>query len=68
MTKNRGDEPVRVIIHVYMEMHKKTPCVDILNKQKCHFFLSFFFYEIREQDSEQVLGWGKLGTSERGRR
>jgi hypothetical protein len=33
----------------------ETPCVVILNKQKCHFF---FFYKIREQEAEQVLPGG----------
>jgi hypothetical protein len=36
MKKNGGDEPIGVIIHIYMECHKDTPCVHILNKQKCH--------------------------------
>jgi hypothetical protein len=34
--------------------HKETPCIDILNKQKCH----FFFYNIREQEDRTSLVWG----------
>jgi hypothetical protein len=40
MKKNGGDEAVRVIIHIYMEMSEENS-VAILNKQKCYFF-SFF--------------------------
>jgi hypothetical protein len=37
--KNRGDEPIWVIIHIYMETspwkhHSETPCIAILNKEK----------------------------------
>jgi hypothetical protein len=35
MKKKRGDEPIHVIMHIYME----TLCVAILNKQKLDFFL-----------------------------
>jgi hypothetical protein len=38
-----------------MEMQKETPCVVILNKQKCHLFL-FFLYKIGEQDLPGVEG------------
>jgi hypothetical protein len=36
MKKTRGDEPIGVVIHIYIEMSQKTPCVAIfmLNKQK----------------------------------
>jgi hypothetical protein len=38
--KNREDEPIQAIIHIYIYMYlKETPCVPILNKQKCHCFL-----------------------------
>jgi hypothetical protein len=33
--KNRGDEPIQVIIHIY----KETPCITILNKNVIFFFL-----------------------------
>jgi hypothetical protein len=35
--KNRGDETICVITHVYMEM-SQGHYVAVLNKQKCHFF------------------------------
>jgi hypothetical protein len=59
MKKNRGDEPIVVIIHVYMEMSQETHCVAIFtpNKQKCHFF-SFFFYKIQEQEDGICLAVG----------
>jgi hypothetical protein len=55
MKKNRGDEPVRVIIHIYVESHKETRCVAILNKQKCHIFI--FFYKIGEQEGGTDSVW-----------
>jgi hypothetical protein len=43
MKKNRGDEPIEVIIHIYIHgNHKEAPCVVaifISNKQKYRFFL-----------------------------
>jgi hypothetical protein len=53
MKKNRGDEIIGVIIHLY----KETPCVAILNKQKCHLFSST---KSENRRVEQVLpggGW-----------
>jgi hypothetical protein len=50
--KNRGDEPIQIIIiyiyniyYIYTiyniyytgKCHNETPCIVILNKQKCHF-------------------------------
>jgi hypothetical protein len=32
--KNRGDEPIQVVIYIYMEMSQETPCIAILNQQK----------------------------------
>jgi hypothetical protein len=49
--------------------HKETPCIAILNKQKCHFFP--FFYKIREQegrtgpDSRDWYQWERGGDGER---
>jgi hypothetical protein len=37
-----------------MEMSQESPCVGILNKQKCHFF---FFYKIGEQEDKTGLVW-----------
>jgi hypothetical protein len=50
MKKNGGDEAVRVIIHIYMEMSEENS-VAILNKQKCYFF-SFFS---ENKSTEQIL-------------
>jgi hypothetical protein len=49
-----------------MEMPQETPCVAILNKYKCHFFL-FFLYIIGEQEGGTGLALGAwFGTSQRG--
>jgi hypothetical protein len=47
MKKIRGDKPIGVIIHIYMEISQGNPCVAtyISKKQKCHFF--FFLLKIR---------------------
>jgi hypothetical protein len=38
--KNRGDDPIQVIIHIYTwKCHKEIPCIGISNKQKNFFFL-----------------------------
>jgi hypothetical protein len=44
-------------------MDKETPCVAILNKQKCHFFS---FTKLEKRREGQVLP-GEGGTSRRGR-
>jgi hypothetical protein len=73
--KNRGDEPIQVILyvciyiqytyiqHTYIhtwKCHKENQCVPILNKQKYHLFF-FFFYRSR------IGGWigpvWEIGTS-----
>jgi hypothetical protein len=38
MRKIRGNKPIGVIIHIYMEISQETPCVAtfISNKLKCH--------------------------------
>jgi hypothetical protein len=60
MEKNRRDEPIGVIIHVYMEMLQGTPCVAILNKQVSLLFI-FVFYRIGEQEGRT----GPAGTGGR---
>jgi hypothetical protein len=61
---NRGDEPIHLIIYmcvcIYMyistwKCRRETPCIAILNKQKCHFF---FFYKIIEQENGTGPTWG----------
>jgi phage-related protein len=34
MKKNRGDEPIRVVIHIYMKYHKETPRVPLSQTSK----------------------------------
>jgi hypothetical protein len=60
--KNRGDESIWAIIHIYMEVPQESPCVAILSKQKCHFVS---FTKSENQRAEQVLPEG-AGTSDRG--
>jgi hypothetical protein len=50
MKKNRGDEPIGVILHINMEISQGNSCVAtfIPNNKKYHFFK--FFYKIREQE------------------
>jgi hypothetical protein len=48
-----------------LKCHKETPCVAILSKQKCHFFLLFSSYRIREEEGRTGPAWG-VGTGRRG--
>jgi hypothetical protein len=52
MKKNRKDEPIGVIIHVYMEMSQGNSLCSYL-KQKCLFL--FFSTESEHRRVEQVL-------------
>jgi hypothetical protein len=54
--KNRGDEPIQAIIHIYTEMYK---CIAFLNKQKC------LFFETENRKIKYVLS-GEVGTNGRG--
>jgi hypothetical protein len=56
MKKNRGDEPIGVIIHIYMELSQRNSLCGYfyLKQAKIPFFL-FFFYKIREQEGGTVL-------------
>jgi hypothetical protein len=47
--KNRGDEPIWVIIPIYFKIYMRYMRKLMYHKQKCH-FIYFFFYKIREQD------------------
>jgi hypothetical protein len=53
--KKNGDEPVRPLMHIYMEVPQETPWVAILNKQKYHFFS---FYKNGGQESGTGPDWG----------
>jgi hypothetical protein len=44
------------------KFHKETPCIAILNEQKCHFFS---LSKLQKRRIEQVLSGG-VGTSGRG--
>jgi hypothetical protein len=38
--KNKGDEPIWVVIHIHVEISLETNCTAISNKQKCLFLLT----------------------------
>jgi hypothetical protein len=62
MKRNRGYEPIGIIIHIYMEMLQgNSLCIAIfiLNKQKYHLFL-FSSTKSENRKAEQFLprGWG----------
>jgi hypothetical protein len=58
--KNRGDEPIQVVILAYMEMSHETPCTAISNKQKC--FVLFCFQKQRiGRQNRSCLGAGTSG-------
>jgi hypothetical protein len=48
-----------IYIYIYIwKCNKEIPCVAILNKQKCHFFI----YKIREPESGIGPACGRVGT------
>jgi hypothetical protein len=62
MKKSRGDKPIGVTIHIYMEISEGNTLYTYLYlkhiKMSFFFFSSFFFYKIREQEVEKVGGGG----------
>jgi hypothetical protein len=59
--KNRGDEPIGIIINICMEISQVNSLVDILisNYQKCYIY--FFLFSSTKSENrrvEQVLPWG----------
>jgi hypothetical protein len=68
--KNRGDELIWVIIHIYMEMSQGSSLCNYLKQTQMSLFFSFAKLENRRE--EQVLSGGCLvlsrdtGTSGRG--
>jgi hypothetical protein len=75
MKKIRGDKPIGVIIHIYMEISQENSRVASFfsNKLKCHvfhFLFSFSFYKIREQEGGAGSAQGEwltpVGDGERG--
>jgi hypothetical protein len=59
-----------VIIHIYMEIYKKTPCgaTFISNKQDCHVFFFFLFSSTKSENkrAEQALRGGRWYQWEEG--
>jgi hypothetical protein len=64
MKKNRGDEPVGIIMHIYMEISQGTSlCSNLYHKQSkmsIFFFFPFFFFFYRTR--EQKDGTGPAGS------
>jgi hypothetical protein len=65
MKKNRGDEPVGVIIHIYMEIsHGNSLCLSQTNKN-----VMFFFFTFSLLQNWRTGGWnrscprGRVGSS-----
>jgi hypothetical protein len=69
MKKNRGDEPIIIIIHIYMDMSQGYFLCSYLylKKGKISFHSSFFycFYKTGERKGRNILsgGRGEVGTS-----
>jgi hypothetical protein len=59
MKKNRGDEPIQVIIHIYMEMSQGNSLCSYLKQAKMPFF-SFLFSstKLENRRAEKFL-WGR---------
>jgi hypothetical protein len=73
MKKNRGNNPIEVIIHIYMEISQGNSLSSYLyNKQAKMLFFSFVFYKIGEQEggTRAAQGswyqWEGKGSRERG--
>jgi hypothetical protein len=52
--KNKGDKPIRLIMHTYMEMSQGNSLYSYFKQM-----VSFFFYKIREKESRTVLCLGE---------
>jgi hypothetical protein len=72
MKKNRGDEQIRVIIHIYMNISQGNSLVAtfISNKQKVIFFLFFLLSsstKSREKENRMVFPGrvGRIGNNTR---
>jgi hypothetical protein len=60
--KNRGDEPVGVMIHIYMEISQgNSLCCYLYLKQAKMLCFLFFFYKISEQEGGTSPGGGTNG-------
>jgi hypothetical protein len=61
MEKNRGDEPIQVIIHMYMEISQGNFLYGYLKQTE----MSFLKIKMENRRAEQVL-WGRGGIRGRG--
>jgi hypothetical protein len=59
--KNRGDEPIQVIIHIYMEMSQGNSLCIYLKQTKMSFF---FFLQNWKRQNRSCLGVGTSGKGE----
>jgi hypothetical protein len=57
--KNRGDESIWVIIHIYIEMLQGNYLYSYLKEENFHFF---FFYTIREEMDRTGPAWRDQGA------
>jgi hypothetical protein len=64
MKKNRGDEPIWAIIHIYMEVPQRNSPRSYLKQAKMSFF--FFLHKIREQEDRTGPAQGGWYQWERG--
>jgi hypothetical protein len=60
--KIRGDEPIWVIIYIYMEMYQLYTLYSDPKQTK----MSFFFYKNKEQEGKTGSAWG-VGIGRKGR-
>jgi hypothetical protein len=68
MKKYRGDEPVSVIIHTYMEMSQRNSLFSYLKQVKISFFSFFLLQNQRTGGQNRSCGRGGwVGTSGRGK-
>jgi hypothetical protein len=68
MKKTSGEEPVRVIIHIYMEMSQGNSLRSYLKQTKMSFFFSFTKSENRCRTGPAVAGReGWIGARGRGK-
>jgi hypothetical protein len=59
MKKNRGDEPIGAIIHIYMELSQgKHLCVYLYLKQQKYNFFLFSSTKSENRKAEEVLPRG----------
>jgi hypothetical protein len=69
MKKIRGDEPIGVIIHIYMEISQgNSQCSYLYHKQakmSCFLFSFFFFFHLQKSENKSCPE-GRAGSNGRG--